>query len=89
MRPYFEKMDALGKALKRVEIDEMAENREQLAAIVAELDAEVNRVKTAGLPAAKIRERDAATARLTPSHPSGESSPTGVSHPARQDFLRL
>jgi glutaconyl-CoA decarboxylase subunit alpha len=57
MRPYFEKMDALGRALKPAEMEEMAENRAQIAALVKELDAEVDRVKNAGLPAAKIHER--------------------------------
>ena len=57
MRPYFEKMEALGKPLKRAEIEEMAENRDQIAAVLEELGAEVRRVKSAGLPAAKIHER--------------------------------
>ncbi len=57
MRPYFEKMDALGKPLKQIDIEEMADNRAQIAAVLAELDAEVSRVKSAGLPAEKIRER--------------------------------
>jgi len=57
MRPYFEKMDALGKPLKPAEVEEMAENRDQVAAMLGELDAEVRRVKSAGLPAEKIRER--------------------------------
>jgi len=57
MRPYFEKMDALGKPLKQTDLEEMTANREQIAAMLAELDAEANRVKNAGLPAAKIHER--------------------------------
>jgi glutaconyl-CoA decarboxylase len=57
MRPYFETMDALGKPLKAVEVEEMADNRAQIAAVVAGIEAEVARVKQAGLPAAKIRER--------------------------------
>ena len=57
MRPYFEKMDALGKPLKPADVEEMAENRDQIAAMLGELDSEVSRVKGAGLPAAKIRER--------------------------------
>ena len=57
MRPYFEKMDALGKPLKPADVEEMAENRDQIAAVLAELDAEVTRAKTAGLPAEKIRAR--------------------------------
>ncbi|MBM4442007.1 MAG: glutaconyl-CoA decarboxylase subunit alpha [Candidatus Rokubacteria bacterium] len=57
MRQYFEKMDALGKALKPLEVEEMAANRAQIAAALEELDAELTRVKNAGLPAEKIRER--------------------------------
>jgi len=57
MRPYFEKMDALGKPLKQTDLEEMTANRDQIAAMLAELDAEANRVKNAGLSAAKIHER--------------------------------
>src|SRR6266481_8986652 len=57
MRQYFEKMDPLGKALKPFELDEMADNRAQIAALLSALDAEVARVKNAGLPPEKIRER--------------------------------
>jgi glutaconyl-CoA decarboxylase len=57
MRPYFERMDPLGKPLKPAEVDEMAENRDRVAAVLKDLDAELNRVKGAGLPAEKIRER--------------------------------
>jgi glutaconyl-CoA decarboxylase len=57
MRPYFETMDPLGSPLSQTDIDEMADNRAGLAAMLAELDAEVGRVKRAGLPAEKIRER--------------------------------
>ncbi|MBI2156610.1 MAG: glutaconyl-CoA decarboxylase subunit alpha, partial [Candidatus Rokubacteria bacterium] len=57
MRPYFEKMDALGKPLKPAEVVEMFDNRAQIAAVLSALDAEVSRVQNAGLPAEKIRER--------------------------------
>src|SRR5512135_3480535 len=57
MRPYFEKMDDLGKPLKQNQIDKMAENRAQIEAVIKEVDAEVERVKQAGLPAEKIRQR--------------------------------
>jgi glutaconyl-CoA decarboxylase len=57
MHQYFEKMDPLGKPLKPADVEEMAANREALAAVLAELDAEIERVKNAGLPAAKIHER--------------------------------
>jgi len=57
MRPYFEKMDALGKPLRPRAIEEMADNRAEIAALLKELDAEVSRVRSAGLPAEKIHER--------------------------------
>ncbi len=57
MRPYFENMDALGKPLKPLQIEEMAENRARIEEVLKELGAETNRVRNAGLPAEKIRER--------------------------------
>src|SRR5512134_1086792 len=57
MRPYFEKLDPLGNPLTQADIEEMSDNRAHLAAMLAELDTEVTRVKHAGLPAEKIRER--------------------------------
>jgi glutaconyl-CoA decarboxylase len=57
MRAYFETMDPLGKPLTAADVDEMADNRDRVAAVLKDLDAEVERVKNAGLPAAKIRER--------------------------------
>ena len=57
MRPYFHKMDDLGKPLKPAQIDAMAENRAQIEEVVKALDAEIARVMHAGLPAEKIHER--------------------------------
>jgi len=57
MRPYFQKMDDLGKPLKPFQIDAMAENRAQIEEVIKTLEAETARVKNAGLPAEKIRER--------------------------------
>ncbi len=57
MRPYFQKMDDLGKPLKPFQIDAMVENRAQIEEVVKALEAEIDRVKRAGLPAEKIRER--------------------------------
>ena len=57
MHQYFAKMDALGTPLAAADVDEMADNRERVAAMLKDLDAEVARVKGAGLPAEKIRER--------------------------------
>ncbi len=57
MRSYFEKMDDLGKPLKPAQMEKMAENRAQIEAVMKEVEAEVERVKKAGLPADKIRQR--------------------------------
>jgi len=57
MRQYFDRMDPLGKPLRPADVAEMADNRARIAAVLEELDAEVTRVKRAGLPAEKIRER--------------------------------
>jgi glutaconyl-CoA decarboxylase len=50
-------MDPLGKPLKPAEVEEMAENRARIQAVLEELEAEVNRVRNAGLPAERIHER--------------------------------
>jgi glutaconyl-CoA decarboxylase len=57
MRQYFEKMDDLGKPLKPVQAEQMEENRKSLEKIMQEVDAEFERVKNAGIPAERIRER--------------------------------
>ena len=57
MRPYFEKMDDLGKPLKEKLLEKMAENREQIEAVMSEVAAEFERVKKAGLPAEKVHSR--------------------------------
>jgi len=57
MRQYFEKMDDLGKPLKPAQVERMKENRAQIEAVMQSIDAEVDRVKKAGIPAEKIRER--------------------------------
>jgi glutaconyl-CoA decarboxylase subunit alpha len=57
MRQYFEKMDPLGRPLSPIDLDEMADNRSLVAAVLEELGAEVTRVKNAGLSAEKIHER--------------------------------
>jgi glutaconyl-CoA decarboxylase subunit alpha len=57
MRAYFERMDPLGKPLRQADVDDMADNPDRIAAVLKDLDAEVDRVKRAGLPAEKIRER--------------------------------
>jgi glutaconyl-CoA decarboxylase len=57
MWPYFKKMDDLGKPLKENQIKKMEENRSQIAEVMAGVAAEIDRVKKAGLPAEKIRQR--------------------------------
>ncbi len=57
MRPYFHRMDDLGKPLKPFQIEAMAENRAQIEEVIKTLEAEIARVKSAGLPVEKIRER--------------------------------
>ncbi|MEW6532825.1 MAG: carboxyl transferase domain-containing protein [Thermodesulfobacteriota bacterium] len=57
MRPYFEKMTPIGKALKESKIKQAAENVAQIKEVESLLAAEIEKVKNAGLPAKKINER--------------------------------
>src|SRR3990172_4936179 len=57
MRQYFEKMDDLGKPLKPAQIERMKENRAQIEEVMKTIDAEVERVKNAGIPAETVRKR--------------------------------
>ncbi len=57
MRQYFEKMDDLGKPLKPAQIDRMKENRAQIEEVMKTIDAEVDRVKKAGIPAEVVHKR--------------------------------
>ncbi len=57
MRPYFEKMKDLGKALTEAQVEQMKESKAEIDAVVADLEKEIERVKNAGMPAAKVRER--------------------------------
>jgi len=57
MWPYWKRMDPLGKPLKEKQIERTAENRRQIAEVEAEIAAEVEKVKQAGLPAEVIRKR--------------------------------
>ena len=61
MKQYFAKMDDLGKPLKPAQIERMKENVAQIEAVMKTIDAETERVKTAGIPAAKVRERNQMT----------------------------
>ena len=58
MRQYFEKMKELGKALRQSQIDGMKENVERAAAIMQEIDAEIDRIKNnVGVPTEEIHKR--------------------------------
>ena len=57
MRQYFEKMDDLGKPLKPAQVERMKENRAQIEEVMKTIDAEVERVKNAGIPAETVRKR--------------------------------
>ncbi|MFH0977112.1 MAG: carboxyl transferase domain-containing protein [Spirochaetota bacterium] len=57
MKPYFEKMDDFGKALKEGEIKRSVENVKQIKQVEAEIDQLVDKAKKAGLPEAEINKR--------------------------------
>ena len=57
MRPYFTKMDDLGKPLRPVQLERMRESAVQAESIMREIDAEVERIKNFGIPAEKVHER--------------------------------
>ena len=50
-------MDDLGKPLKPAQIERMKENVAQIEGVMKTIDAEIERVKNAGMPAEKVRER--------------------------------
>ena len=57
MRPYFAKMDDIGKPLRPAQIQRMKANVEQAEAIMKEIDAEVDRIKNFGIPADVVHKR--------------------------------
>jgi glutaconyl-CoA decarboxylase len=57
MRPYFEKMAALGRAIKTGQIKQTEKNRAAFEAAEAEIRADVERVRQAGFPTEKINAR--------------------------------
>ncbi len=57
MRPYFEKMAEIGKALKPGQLKQTAKNRAALEAAEAEIHDQVEKVKAAGFPTEKINAR--------------------------------
>jgi glutaconyl-CoA decarboxylase len=61
LRPYFEKMTGIGKALSEAEAKRGAKNIEAIAEQEALIEAEVARVKEAGIPAERVRGRGSMT----------------------------
>jgi glutaconyl-CoA decarboxylase len=57
MKPYFEKMTAFGRALKKGRIKSTQENLDSLKKIEQDIADEVNQVKRAGFPEEKINAR--------------------------------
>lgn len=57
MRPYFEKMAEIGKPLSASKKKQTAENVSQIKKIEEELQNEIEKVKSAGLPTEKINQR--------------------------------
>ncbi len=57
MRPYFEKMPALGRELKPAQLKQTAANLAAFEAAETKIQADVERVRQAGFPTAKINAR--------------------------------
>jgi glutaconyl-CoA decarboxylase len=57
MKPYFTKMDDIGKPLRPAQLERMQANVAQAESIMKEIDAEVERIKNYGIPAEKVHER--------------------------------
>lgn len=57
MRPYFEKMDDLGKPLKPAHIERMKEDKARIEEVLKGVKDEFERVKNAGIPAEQVRAR--------------------------------
>lgn len=57
MRPYFEKMTGIGKALTESKIKDTEENVKLVREVEKQLQEELEKVRSAGLPASKINQR--------------------------------
>ncbi|GAB4258136.1 MAG: carboxyl transferase domain-containing protein [Deferrisomatales bacterium] len=57
MRPYFEKMPEFGNALTERQIQTSAESLEEIKKVLKDLQAEVDRVKSAGIPEERVHKR--------------------------------
>ena len=62
MRPYFEKMSPIGRALKEGEIEREEANTREIAKVEEEVVEALDKVKMAGIPAEKIHKRGEKTA---------------------------
>jgi glutaconyl-CoA decarboxylase len=57
MKPYFTKMDDIGKPLRPTQLERMQASVAQAESVMQEIDAEVERIKNFGIPAEKVHER--------------------------------
>jgi len=57
MRPYFEKMDDLGKPLRPAQRERMKENIAQIEAVMKELEVEEARIRNVGIPVEVVHKR--------------------------------
>lgn len=57
MRPYFEKMDELGKPLKPAQIKRMEDNVKEAQAVMKGIDAEVSRIRNFGISDDQLKKR--------------------------------
>lgn len=57
MRPYFAKMDDLGKAVRPAVLERMKGNAAEIAAVMAEIDAEGERIRSVGIPVELVHKR--------------------------------
>lgn len=62
MRPYFEKMTEIGKAISAAKMKQTEENVAQVLAVEKGITEATDKVKSAGLPATKINDRGQLTA---------------------------
>ena len=57
MRPYFEKMDSLGKPLRAAQKERMQENLARIEEVMREIEAEEERIRNVGIPVDLVHRR--------------------------------
>jgi len=57
MRPYFEKMDSLGKPLRAAQKERMQENLVRIEEVMREIEAEEERIRNVGIPVDLVHKR--------------------------------